>query len=164
MVEVDLEKPDLDIDEEHDGFRRLVAVLVVLITLFGAVIAYVQSVESNDEDIAARNAQRDAIRGLGAQVEASAGLAADSRIGTSIDAVLQQQALAAERAVGVGHLRHRPVERDLVETVHADRVLQDRDADRLLDQRLQVVVLLLRFRRRRRDHRVKAWHHHDLVG
>lgn len=102
MAEVDLGAPELDVDEEHDGFRRVVAVLVVLITLFGAVIAYAQSVESNDEDVAARNAQRDAIRGLGAQVEASAGLAADARIGSSIDAVLQQQALAAAQVEAIG--------------------------------------------------------------
>ena len=59
----------------------MVALVVVLITLFGAVVAYLQAVESNDEDVAARDAQRDAVDGLGAQVDASAALAADLRIG-----------------------------------------------------------------------------------
>ena len=71
--------------------------LVVFITLFGAIVAYAQAVESNDEDRAARDAQRDAIEGLGAQVDASAALAADLRIGSDIDAVLQREALNAAR-------------------------------------------------------------------
>ena len=47
--------------------------------------------------------------------------------------------------------------------MHADRVLEDRDADRHRDQRLQVIVLFLRFRQRGRDHRIEARHDQDLV-
>ena len=64
MGDVELEAPELDVDEEAGRFRRLVALGVVLITLFGATVSYAQAVESNDEDIAARDAQRDAIEGL----------------------------------------------------------------------------------------------------
>lgn len=101
MGDVELEAPDLDVDEEASRFRRLVAVAVVLITLFGAIIAYAQAVESNDEDIAARDAQREAIEGLGDQVDSSAALAADLRIGSSVDAVIQRQALAAAQVAAI---------------------------------------------------------------
>ncbi len=69
--------------------------LVVLITLFGSGVAYWQAVESNREDRAARDAQRDAITGLGAQADGSAALAADLRISTDLDAERQRQALNA---------------------------------------------------------------------
>jgi tetratricopeptide (TPR) repeat protein len=95
--DVELEAPELDVDEEAGRFRRGVAVLVVIITLFGAIVSYAQAVESNDEDIAARDAQRRAVEGLGAQVDASAALVSDLRVASSIDAVLQRQAINAGR-------------------------------------------------------------------
>lgn len=100
MGDVELEAPELDVDEEADRFRRLVAVLVVLVTLFGAIVAYAQAVESNDEDIAAREAQRRAIEGLGEQVDSSSQLVSDLQIASSIDAVLQRQVLNAGRVAG----------------------------------------------------------------
>jgi tetratricopeptide (TPR) repeat protein len=98
VPDVELERPDLDeVDESAGAFKRAVAIGVVLITFFGSIVAYVQAVESNQEDVAARNAQRDAIFGLGEQVDASAQLATDLRISTAVDAQLQRQVLAATR-------------------------------------------------------------------
>jgi tetratricopeptide (TPR) repeat protein len=102
MGDVELDAPDLDVDEEASRFRRLVALGVVLITLFGAIVSYAQAVESNDEDIAARDAQRDAIEGLGAQVDSSAALVADLRVSSAIDAIIQRQALNAARVEAIG--------------------------------------------------------------
>lgn len=89
--------PEIEVDEEAPTYKRAVAVLVVLVTLFGSAVAYAQAVESNKEEIAARDAQRDAIAGLGAQVDASADFAADLRIGSELDVQLQRQALNAAR-------------------------------------------------------------------
>ena len=98
MGDVELERPDLDdIDEEASSFRRLVAIGVVLITLFGSVVAYVQAVESNKEDVAARNAQRDAIVGMRDQVAASARLTTDLRLSALVDGLRLQRDLAARR-------------------------------------------------------------------
>lgn len=97
VPEVELETPEIEVDEEAPVYKRVVAVLVVLITLFGSAVAYAQAVESNEEDVAARDAQRDAIAGLGAQVDASADFAADLRIGTELDVQLRRQALNAAR-------------------------------------------------------------------
>jgi tetratricopeptide (TPR) repeat protein len=97
VPDVELETPDLDVDEEAPAYKRVVAVLVVLITLFGSIVAYLQAVESNDEDVAARDAQRDAVAGLGSQVDASAAFAADLRIGSELDVQLERQALNAAR-------------------------------------------------------------------
>jgi tetratricopeptide (TPR) repeat protein len=98
MGDVELEAPEIeDLDEAADAYKRLVAVLVVLITLFGSGVAYLQAKDSNKEDVAARDAQRDAVAGLGAQVDASAGFAADLRIGSELDVQLQRQALNAAR-------------------------------------------------------------------
>lgn len=101
MVEHELETPgNVDLDDvgrSDPTYRRVVAVIVVLITLFGSVVAYLQAVESNREDRAARDAQRDAVAGLGSQVDASAGFAADLRIGSELDVQLQRQAINAGR-------------------------------------------------------------------
>lgn len=93
----DLDAPEIDVDEDAPAYKRAVAVLVVLVTLFGSVVAYAQAVESNKEEIAARDAQRDAIAGLGAQVDASTDFAADLRIGSELDVQLQREALNAAR-------------------------------------------------------------------
>jgi tetratricopeptide (TPR) repeat protein len=94
---VELEAPELDVDEEAGRFKRAVAVAVVLVTLFGSIVAYVQAVESNKEDVAAREAAQEAIAGLGEQVNSSAELTSDLLIGSTIDAQRQQQALNAAR-------------------------------------------------------------------
>ncbi len=72
MPDVELETPDID-DVDHDAptFKRWLALTVVLVTLFGASVAYLQSSASNKEDNAAREAARASIDGLGRQVESS---------------------------------------------------------------------------------------------
>ena len=91
--------PELDdIDEAAEPFKRRLAVVVVLITLFGAIVAYLQTVESNKEDNAARNAAISAVSGLGAQVDASARFASASRVLSQSDVLLQRQAINAGRA------------------------------------------------------------------
>jgi tetratricopeptide (TPR) repeat protein len=103
MPDVELEAPELDdVDQEAPAYKRAVALIVVLITLFGSIVAYWQAVESNKEDVAARDAQRDAITGLGSQVDASAAFAADLRIGSELDVQLQRQALNAGRVATFG--------------------------------------------------------------
>lgn len=98
MGDVELEAPELDdVDGNAPAYKRAVAVVVVLITLFGSVVAYLQAKESNDEDVAARDAQRDAVAGLAAQVDASADFAVDLRIASELDVQLQRQALNAAR-------------------------------------------------------------------
>jgi tetratricopeptide (TPR) repeat protein len=101
MVEHELDTPDnVEIDDvtgNDPTYRRAVAVIVVLITLLGSVVAYLQAVESNEEDRAARDAQRDAVAGLGSQVDASADFAADLRIGSELEVQVQRQAINAAR-------------------------------------------------------------------
>ena len=98
MPDVELEARGLDeVDEDAPRFKRIVAVLVVLITLFGACVAYLQTVESNKEDVAARDAQREQITGLGSQVEASSGFASDLGIASGVDTQIELQALNAGR-------------------------------------------------------------------
>jgi tetratricopeptide (TPR) repeat protein len=100
-VEHELDTPDnVEIDDvtgQDPTYRRVVAVLVVLITLLGSVVAYFQAVESNEEDRAARDAQRDAVSGLGSQVDASADFAADLRISSEVEVQLDRQAINAAR-------------------------------------------------------------------
>jgi tetratricopeptide (TPR) repeat protein len=134
--EVELERPDLDdIDEEASSFRRLVAVAVVLITLFGSIVAYVQAVESNKEDVAARNAQRDAIVGMRDQVAASARLTTDLRLSALVDGLRLQRDLAARRiddVTGDGSTRVAALDRarlaEVAEAIEARTPIRSRDA------------------------------------
>ncbi|MEY2422323.1 MAG: hypothetical protein QOI95_2390 [Acidimicrobiaceae bacterium] len=66
----DVEAPEIELDEDAPTFRRRLALVVVLITLFGAAIAYLHEQNSNFEDNAARDGQMASIRGFGQQVEA----------------------------------------------------------------------------------------------
>jgi tetratricopeptide (TPR) repeat protein len=104
MAEVpELSAPELDgIDDENaPSFKRGVAIAVVLVTFFGSVVAYFQSVESNDEDIAARAAEIDAIEGMGAQVDASSQLVGELRIAASAAVERQRQSLTAALVAGL---------------------------------------------------------------
>lgn len=100
---VDLNAPDVDGYEDPDAprFKRAVAVAVVLITFFGAVIAYLQTVESNDEDVAARAAEIDGIEGMSAQVDASSQFVGEMRIAASAAVERQRQALTAALVAGL---------------------------------------------------------------
>ena len=71
MPDVELEAPEIDLDPETSTFRRRIALTVVLITLLGAIVGFLQQRSSNQEDNAARDAQIAAITGLGSQVQAS---------------------------------------------------------------------------------------------
>lgn len=99
----ELQAPELDGIDDHDApsFKRGVAIAVVLITFFGAVVAYFQSVESNDEDVAARAAEIDAIEGMSAQVDASSQFVGELRIAASAAVERQRQALTAGLVAGL---------------------------------------------------------------
>jgi tetratricopeptide (TPR) repeat protein len=98
----DLSGPDLDdLDEDAPTFKRRIAVAVVLVTFFGAVIAYFHAVESNKEDVAARAAEIDAIQGMGAQVDASSQFVGEMRIASSAAVERQRQAIAAALVAGL---------------------------------------------------------------
>lgn len=100
MPDVELARPEALDEVDHGAplFRRRIAVAVVLVTLLGAVLAYFQSVESNREENAARDAAIFAIEGLGAQVDASTGFRADNRVFVERELLRAREALAANRA------------------------------------------------------------------
>ena len=100
---IELEAPEVDGVEDEDAprFKRGVAVAVVLITFFGAIVAYQQTVESNDEDIAARTAEIDGIEGMSSQVDASSQFVGEMRIAASAAVERQRQALTAALVAGL---------------------------------------------------------------
>jgi tetratricopeptide (TPR) repeat protein len=100
---VELNMPEVDGVDDHDApsFKRGIAIAVVLVTFFGAIVAYVQSVESNREDIAARAAEIDSIEGMGAQVDASSQFVGEMRIAASAAVERQRQALTAALVEGL---------------------------------------------------------------
>ena len=98
MPEVELQAPEIDdIDETADPYKRRVALLVVAITLFGAIVGYLQTVESNREDRAARDAEREAIVGLGRQVGFSSEFQSEFTVFTDAELLARQQAVASSR-------------------------------------------------------------------
>lgn len=97
MPDVEVNAPEIDFGDRATPFRRRVAVLVVAITVFASVVAYLQTVESNAEDRAARQAQRNAVSGLGAQVEASGAFQRAYAIYTRSELLDQERAIAVNR-------------------------------------------------------------------
>jgi tetratricopeptide (TPR) repeat protein len=98
MPDVEVQAPEIDdIDEKATPFKRMVALLVVSITLLASVIAYLQTVESHKEERAAREAQRFAVSGLGSQVDASADFQRAFSVFTQSELLDQQRILAARR-------------------------------------------------------------------
>ncbi|MBA2283804.1 MAG: hypothetical protein H0W25_21560 [Acidimicrobiia bacterium] len=95
--DIDDVTPDIDVDEKGDGFRRGVAVIVALIAFFAVTVAYLQAVESNDEDRAARDAQRASVDSFGSEVGASAQTRADLGLATEIELQRERQAINAGR-------------------------------------------------------------------
>ncbi|OUM03956.1 hypothetical protein A8M77_02770 [Variovorax sp. JS1663] len=71
---------------------------------------------------------------------------------------VQQQTLPALRAVGLGQFGHGAVRRQAGEVEAADRVRQQRQADRRVHQVLQLLELGLGFALRAADHREDAGH------
>lgn len=126
----DLEAPDLDVDENEDTFRRVVAVAVALIAFFGVFVAALQAVESNDEEVAARDAQRFAVTSLGAEVDAQAQVLADFGIAGDVLLLRQRQATAfgrIRRGGETGDLAHQALS-DRLEAA-ADAVQAQTDVD-----------------------------------
>ena len=98
MPDVELSAPEIDdIDETADPYKRRVALLVVAITLFGAIVGYLQTVESNREDRFARDAEREAIVGLGRQVGFSSKFQSELGVFTDAELLGRQQAVASSR-------------------------------------------------------------------
>jgi tetratricopeptide (TPR) repeat protein len=101
---VELEPPELDeIDADASSFKRRVALIVVLITLFASVVAYLHSKESNLEDNAAREAQISSITGFGQQVDASTQFQADYEIFVQRQLLARRQTIAGARSRSVGN-------------------------------------------------------------
>lgn len=63
---VELEIPE--VEELETPFKRRIALLVVGVTLLGAIVAYLEAQASMREDVAAREAQRSSVAGLGLEV------------------------------------------------------------------------------------------------
>ncbi|MGH9244129.1 MAG: tetratricopeptide repeat protein [Acidimicrobiales bacterium] len=97
MPDVELETPDLDVDPSAPAFKRRVALAVVLITLFGAIVGYLQQQASNHEDNAGRDGQIAAISGLGTQVQASTDFGANYRIFVESELLARRHVIARNR-------------------------------------------------------------------
>src|SRR4051794_8658686 len=95
----EIEAPEIEIDDDAPVFRRRLALVVVLITLFGAFIAYLHEQNSNFEDNAARDAQIDSIKGFGQQVGASTEFRSEFRI------FVQRQLLEREHLIASARQR-----------------------------------------------------------
>ena len=96
IEQVELELPE--VEELETPFKRRVALLVVFITLFGAVVAYLESQSSTREDIAVRDAQRSAISGLGLQIATSAETTYDFGVYAEAQQYERRKIVAASQA------------------------------------------------------------------
>ena len=101
MPDIELEvPPDVeDIDESAQPFKRLVAVLVVSITFFGALIGYLQTVASNEEEKAARDANVSAVTSFATQVDANTRFRTAYDVYTEAKLVQQRQLIAHNRSL-----------------------------------------------------------------
>jgi hypothetical protein len=93
----DVEAPEIEVDEDAPTFRRRLALAVVLITLFGAGIAYLHESNSNLEDNAARSAQIASIKGFGQQVGASTEFQSEYRVFVQHQLLERRHLVAAAR-------------------------------------------------------------------
>src|SRR5262249_26070337 len=93
----EIEAPDIELDEDAPRFRRRLALVVVLITLFGAAVAYLHEQNSNLEDNAAREAQIQAIKGFGKQVDSSTEFQFDYRLFVQQQLLQRRQLVAQSR-------------------------------------------------------------------
>lgn len=71
MAGVDFEIPEIEEGAEGDPFKRRVALFVVLVTLVGSFVGYLQTRASNEEEVAARAGQILGVQGLGEDLEHS---------------------------------------------------------------------------------------------
>ncbi len=68
---MEFEIPGIEETDAGDPFKRRVALFVVLVTLVGSFVGYVQTRASNEEDVAARTGQILGVQGLGEDLEHS---------------------------------------------------------------------------------------------
>lgn len=101
MPDVELEIPAEveDIDASAQPFKRLVAVLVVSITFFGAIVGYLQTVASNEEEKAARDGNVAAVTSFATQVEAKTEFRTAYDVYTEARLVQQRQLIAHNRGL-----------------------------------------------------------------
>ena len=93
----DVEAVEIELDDDAPIFRRRLALAVVLITLFGATIAYLHESNSHLEDNAARDAQIASIKGFGQQVDASTEFRFDYRVFVQTQLLDRRHVVAAAR-------------------------------------------------------------------
>lgn len=93
----DVEAPEIEVDDDAPIFRRRLALAVVLITLFGATVAYLHESNSNLEDNAAREAEIASIKGFGQQVGASTEFRFDYRVFVQRQLLERRHLVAAAR-------------------------------------------------------------------
>ena len=93
----DVEALEIEVDDDAPLFRRRLALVVVLITLFGAFVAYLHEQNSNLEDNAAREAQIASIKGFGQQVGASTEFRFDYRVFVQRQLLERRHVVAAAR-------------------------------------------------------------------
>lgn len=104
MPDVELEAPvDIDeVDETAQPFKRLVAVLVVGITFFGAIVGYLQTVASNEEQTAAREANIAGVTAFSQQVDANTQFRSAYDVYTESKLIQQRELIASQRGRFVG--------------------------------------------------------------
>jgi tetratricopeptide (TPR) repeat protein len=93
----EIEAPEIELDDDAPTFRRRLALAVVLITLFGAIVAYLHESNSNLEDNAAREAQIASIKGFGQQVGASTEFQSNYRVFVQKQLLERRHLVAAAR-------------------------------------------------------------------
>src|SRR4051794_23295145 len=93
----EIEAPELELDDDAPTFRRRLALVVVLVTLFGAGLAYLHESNGNLEDNAARDAQIASIKGFGQQVGASTEIRFDYRVFVQTQLLERRQLIAVAR-------------------------------------------------------------------
>ncbi|MDQ1423865.1 MAG: hypothetical protein QOD72_1363, partial [Acidimicrobiaceae bacterium] len=93
----EIEAPEIEVDDDAPLFRRRLALVVVTITLFGSLIAYLHEQNSNLEDNAARDAQIASVKGFGQQVGASTEFRLDYRVFVQRQLLERRHLVAAAR-------------------------------------------------------------------
>lgn len=102
MPDIELPAPEIDdIDEEADRFKKIVAIVVVSITFFAAIIGFLQTSASNKEEVEARDSQIAAVTGFGTQIDA------DARYSAAYDVYAEDRLV--ERRSLIAHARARLV-------------------------------------------------------
>lgn len=101
MPDIELERPPEveDVDETAQPFKRLAAVLIVSITFFGAIVGYLQTVASNEEEEAARDGNIAAVTGFSTQVDANTRFRSAYDVYIESKLIQQRQLIAHNRSL-----------------------------------------------------------------